>query len=278
MKVTVAALLTLLLASPLGAQQDSTLQLALRLVTEGQGDSARALVRSRLGRTPSSDSLYPEILYTAGVVAADADSALRYFRRTSIEFSQSPWADRALLRLAQLAFADGDLSSTLRSAQRVLTDYPLSPVRPQAAFWAGRAQLDLGDIAAACGFLAHAADSAGTDVELANRARFYLQRCQLASLARPDSVRTDTSITAATPPAAAAVMYAVQISAVRSVASADQAMQSARRAGYDPRVVRDPDGFLKVRVGRFRTRAEAQRLLTELRRRIGGTPFVVEEP
>ena len=32
-------------ASPLVAQQDSTLRSAMRLVTEGQGDSARALVR-----------------------------------------------------------------------------------------------------------------------------------------------------------------------------------------------------------------------------------------
>jgi hypothetical protein len=255
----------------------------VRLTTEGQGDSARALVRGRLLRTPSSDSTYPEILYTAGVVAADADSALRYFRRTSVEFSQSSWADQALLRIAQLSFAAGDMNAALRSAERVLTDYPLSDVRAQAAFWAGRAQLDLGDLPAACRYLTQAVDSAAADVELANRAQFYAQRCRSLALTRRDSAPADTTAVrpAAPPPAPATAgppAYAVQIMAVRNAAAADQAMQAARRAGYDPRVVRDADGFLKVRLGRFRTRAEAQRLATEIRRKMGGEAFVVEEP
>jgi hypothetical protein len=72
--------------------------------------------------------------------------------------------------------------------------------------------------------------------------------------------------------------FAVQIAAVRSVAAADRAMQVAARAGYQPRVVRDADGFLKVRIGQLRTRPEAQRLATDVRRKLGGEAFVVEEP
>src|SRR5260370_39462580 len=88
-------------ASALAAQQDSTLRDAVRLATEGRGDSARALVRRRLAAMSPSDSSYAEALYTAGVVASDPDSALRYLRRTSVEYSQSGWADRALLRICQ---------------------------------------------------------------------------------------------------------------------------------------------------------------------------------
>src|SRR5262245_6867306 len=171
-----------------GAQQDSTLRAAVRLATEGQGDSARALVRTRPAASAPGDSTFAEVLYAAGVVAASSDTALRYFRRTSVEYSASPWADRALLRIAQITFASGDLNAAQQSAQRVLADYPFSPVRAQAAFWAGRSQLDLGDLPAACRLLMLAADSAAGDVELANRARFYVQRCQAVPLAqKPDT-------------------------------------------------------------------------------------------
>jgi hypothetical protein len=286
--------LALLLLSPAfaRAQQDSALREAVRLATEGQADSARSLVRARLAATPPSDAGFPEVLYTAGVVATSPDTALRYFRRTSVEYSESAWADRALLRVAQITFAAGDLNTAYQSAQRVLTDYPFSPVRATAAFWAGRAQLDLGDLPGACRNLTLAADSAALDVELSNRARFYIQRCQsLALVLRPDTtgvapVTGDTAgapaAAAPLPPpppgAAAAATWAVQVSAVRSPASADQAMRQLRTYGWEPRVSRDADGFLRVRVGRFKTRAEATRLAADIRRKVGGAPFVVEEP
>jgi len=265
---------------------------AVRLATEGRGDSARALVRRRLATTSPTDSTYAEVLYTAGVVASNPDTALRYLRRTSVEYSQSGWADRALLRIAQIAFASGDASTTYSTAQRVLSDYPFSTVRPQAAYWAGRAQIDLGNLVSACRLLSLAADSARDDVELANRARFYVQRCSGVAVAKPDSVVKDstapvastsqmgkpadsqTGKPATSPPSA----YAIQVSAVRSAAAADQSMQLLKRAGYDPRVNRDPDGLLKVRVGRYKTRAEAQRIAAEIRRKLNLAPFVVEEP
>jgi hypothetical protein len=158
-------------------------------------------------------------------------------------------------------------------------------VRAQASFWAGRAQLDLGDLPAACRLLQYAVDSAVTDVELANRAAFYVQRCRSLPLARPDSALTPDTVAPAAPaappaaaPPARVPTFAVQIAAVRSVAAADRAMQVAARAGYQPRVVRDADGFLKVRIGQLRTRPEAQRLATDVRRKLGGEAFVVEEP
>jgi len=43
-------------------------------------------------------------------------------------------------------------------------------------------------------------------------------------------------------------------------------------------VVRDTSGFFKVRVGRYATREEAQQTQQRLRTRVGGQPFVVEEP
>jgi cell division septation protein DedD len=183
-----------------------------------------------------------------------------------------------------MAFASGEVSTTYSSAQRVLTDYPFSRVRPQAAYWAGRAQIDLGNLVSACRLLNQAADSAGEDVELANRARFYVQRCASVPPVRPDSAAKDSVAPAAVStsrtgrPASSPGAYAIQVAAVRSAAAADQSMQMLRRAGYDPRVSRDPDGLFKVRVGRYKTRPEAQRVGTEIHRKLNLAPFVVEEP
>lgn len=259
-----------LTAGPAAAQlpTDSSLALALRLVTEGQGDSARRLVRAHLASLSPQDSLYPEALFVAGSVAATGDSALAAYRRLSIEFSQSAWADRALLRIAQLRFAAGDHATAARSARRVLADYPLSPVLGEAAYWLARVQLEQGDLAGACTSLRAAQAAAGEDVELANRAGFYLQRCD--AVAVTDSTPPDTVTTTRT-------TYAVQVGALGTAAAADELMRSVRVAGFEPRVYRDTDGLFKVRVGRFASRGDARPVLQALQRQLGGSPFIVEE-
>ncbi|MDH3495289.1 MAG: tetratricopeptide repeat protein [Gemmatimonadota bacterium] len=259
--------LVLLAVRPAAAQtfSDSSFALAVRLVTEGQGDSARALVRTRLAAIARGDSLYAEGLFAAGLVAAQMDSALAAFRRLSIEYSQSPWADDALLRMAQLSFAARDLATARRSADRVLADYPFSDVRAAAAYWAARVRLEEAQLAEACPLLDQAVQEAGDDVELANRARFYRQRCTGAA-------RTDT----AAPVRAPRLTFAVQVTAVGSAAATDDIMRRLAAAGYASRVVFD-DGLYKVRVGQYASREQAQQAQADLRRQFGGSPFVVEE-
>ena len=43
-------------------------------------------------------------------------------------------------------------------------------------------------------------------------------------------------------------------------------------------MMRDSAGFFKVRVGPYTTREEAARTQQRLKTRVGGQPFVVEEP
>jgi tetratricopeptide (TPR) repeat protein len=268
----VAALI--LMAAPLRAQEpqpsDSNLVAALRLVSEGQGDSARAIVGERLRDVSTTDSTYAEALYVAGAVADNADSAVAYYRRVAIEYPQSSWAPRALLRAGQLAFAAGDFATAARTLDRVLSDYPFTDVRAAAAFWAGRIRIEQGKLVEACPLLQLAVDSAGDDVELANRAHFYLQRCTATAL---DTARADSTA----PAPSAGPAYAVQVVAVSSAVAANETMQQLQAAGYDARVVRDPSGLLKVRVGHFSTRAAAERLQAELKRKLGGSPFVVQD-
>src|SRR3970282_1094289 len=90
----------------------------------------------------------------------NADTALTYYRRVSIEYTQSSWAAPALVRLAQFAYAARDFSTASVSAERVLGDYPVTPVRAQAAYWAGRARLELNELAAGCGLTQQAATQA----------------------------------------------------------------------------------------------------------------------
>jgi hypothetical protein len=254
--------------SPVVAQQftDSTLRSAVQLVTEGQGDSARALVRARLAATPRTDSLYPEVLFVAGLVAEHLDSALAAFRRVGIEYSDSRWADDALLRSAQLTFAARDLPASRRATDRLLSDYPLSDVRAAAAYWAARVRLEEGEVADACAYLRQAEAAASDDVELANRARYYLQRCAVTP-AGPDTAQ---------PPPPGRVQFAVQIAAVGTAEAADEVMRQAHTAGFESHVVRD-GALFKVRVGRYASRQEAQRTQAEIRRKLGGSPFIVEE-
>jgi hypothetical protein len=249
---------------------DSILTEAMRLATEGQADSARSLVRRRLASLSPDDPLYAGALFTAGVVADDADSALAYFRTVSIEHSRSQWADQALLRMAELRYAAGDLRSAAHSAERVLLDYPFSDAQPRAAYWAGRSYLELGEAKNGCDLLRRAQSSAGDDIELANRSGYYLQRCPEAAA---DSATGETR----SPAAGSGPFFAVQVAAVRSAAGADELMQALHQAGYEPHVVREPNGLLKIRVGRFASRAEAQALVADIKRQFGGEPFVVEQ-
>lgn len=250
-------------------QGDAQLLAAIQLASEGQADSARAIIRRRMMTTSSTDSVYPEILYSAGVVAGNADSAMLYLRRVSIEFSRSAWADKSLLRLAQLAFATGDITAARRAAERLVEDYPTSPVVADAAFWAGRAHFEQNDLEGGCRYLARAEDAATQNVELANRIRYYRQRCSAVAQTTGDTTSVDAS-------QRGRVTYAVQIAAVGNPTAADNVMRQLAAQGYEPHIVAE-DGLFKIRVGRFATRAEAEQLVAPLRDATGGAPFIVEE-
>jgi tetratricopeptide (TPR) repeat protein len=267
--------LTLVLAanlvSPSSAQQDSLLQNAIRLATEGQADSARSLTNAWIARLTPADSTYPEALYAAAVVAGDTESALNHLRRVSIEYARSQWADDALLRMSQLAFANGQLRSAIRSADRILLDYPFSEILADAALWSGRSHLELGEREEGCPLLQRAIEAAEDNFEVENQARYLLQRCPSGDEAADPAEQGNPGAQRG-----GQTVYSVQVAAVQSAAAADEMMQRLHREGYEPHVVRDQDGLLKVRVGRYPRRADAEALLAELRNKIGGSPFVVE--
>ncbi len=270
----VPLLLTAYPANRLIAQTDTLRATALR-VAQTRPDSARAMMRRLVASLSPQDSLYPGALFTAGRIAADATAAATNLQRVVVEYGRSVWADSALVLLTQLYFAQGDPAATVQAAERLRRDYPDSPLKPRADFWGARAYFDLKDDAHGCALVTEALDGAGADVEFRNQVSFYAGRCApgAATTATP-SVASDTQAK----PAPGTTTYAVQVLAVKSTAQVDDMLTRLKVMGFEARVVRDTSGFFKVRVGHYRTRDEAVQAQRRLKARLGGQPFLVEEP
>ncbi len=277
----------LLTAQPLNrltAQTDARLVEALRLAQSGQVDSGRAIVRRLLATLPPGDSAFPQALLAAAKIAPDAQTVASNLNRIVVEYGTGPWADDALLLLTQLYFAQRDPAQTVQAAERLNRDYPDSPLRPRANFSAARAYFELKNEARGCELIQQALDGSADDVEFKNQVSFYASRCS-----RPSTVSTATTTTATPtspdtaakvppPPSPASHAYAVQVLAVKSAVQVDDMLTRLKVMGFVARVVRDSTGFFKVRVGRYATREEAQRAQARLKQKVGGQPFVVDEP
>ncbi len=273
--LAVALLVTARAPERLAAQSDPRLLGAVQLYQAGRQDSARAVVRQLLQTLPPTDSVYPQALYTAGLLAADPQTVQTDLQRVVIEYGQSSWADDALLRLAQFYWAQGDPASAVQAVERLRRDYPNSPLEARADLIAAQAYFNLKDEPSGCARLRDALASAGADVEFKNQLAFYLPRCPAVAPPVVSGAATPPDSVTAPP---AATSYAVQVLAVKSATQVDDMLTRLKVMGFDARVVRDTSGFFKVRVGRYATREEAVRAQTRLKTRIGGQPFVVEEP
>jgi SPOR domain len=272
--VVAAALLTAGPSAPLSAQRDTVRVVALR-VAQTRPDSARSMVRRLLASLSPQDSIYPGVLFTAGRIASDATTAATNLQRVVLEYGRSVWADSALVLLTQLYFAQGDPAATVQAVERLRLDYPDSPLRARADFWGARAYFDLKDDAHGCSLIREALDGAGADVEFKNQVSFYASRCVSATVAPPPATASGDTQARPTPPTAA---YSVQVLAVKSAAQVDEMLTRLKVMGFDARVVRDTSGLFKVRVGRYASHDDAAQAQRRLKTRLGGQPFVVEEP
>ena len=275
------AVLVLAVGPPgrLAGQTDTRLVEALRLAQSGQVDSGRAIVRRLLATLPPSDSSYPQALLAAAKIAPDAPTVSSNLNRIVVEYGATPWADDALLLLSQLYFAQHDPAQTVQAAERLNRDYPDSPFRPRASFYAARAYFELKNETRGCELIRQALDGAGDDVEFKNQVSFYASRCgapatPTTTTTTPTSTDTGSKATSTT----LAHAYAVQVLAVKSAAQVDDMLTRLKLLGFDARVVRDSTGFFKIRVGHYATHDEAVRTQRRLKQKVGGQPFVVDEP
>ncbi|MEE8361201.1 MAG: SPOR domain-containing protein [Gemmatimonadales bacterium] len=268
-RYTILVLAILSTATTAGwSQQDERVVAAVQMAQEGNSDSARSRIQSLLASLPANDPVYPEALYAAGTIAPTAPAAQRYFRRVALEYSFSPWADDALLRLAQIRYVSHDPLGTVRAVERLRADYPASPLLPTAAYWAARASVDLNDVDAACEWVSLGLSRAGSDIETVNQLRYFSGRCGDGVSATPEPSPGGQ----AAPPAGP--VYRVQVTAVSSRAAADEVAAGLRNLGYPVSVVEE-GGLYKVRAGAYRDRPPADEAVRTIRSRMGGQPFVV---
>jgi cell division septation protein DedD len=294
------SLMALSFAPTLGAaQNDPRLAAAVRLSQDGLSDSARAVAGRILAATQPTDSLYPEALYTVGLLAATEQDRRLYLRRVVVDYTQSEWADDALLHLAQLDYSSGSPDGAVRQIDQLLHDYPDSPLTAQAAFWGARAAGDRREAAIACRMADAGLAVVGDDIELRNQLEFQKQRCRSLGAMSADSAqrvladsiaraRAD-SIARANPPVRPPdrpsprsstrqpAGFYVQVSAVKTQTVATAEAARIKRAGYTP-VTFQEGGFLKIRAGAFPTQAKAAAAAADLARQLGGRPFVVRVP
>jgi cell division septation protein DedD len=284
-----AAASLLLVPAVLRAQEDPAVRAAVALAAEGRSDSARMLVDRALRSARPGDPAWVEALYWRARLAVSGDSAERDLRRVAIEYPSSPWADDALLELAQLALAAGNPSSAYELASRLRSDYPGSDLRPRAALWAARASFDAGDPRTACRLLDSARTAAAADVEFVNQVAYYQGRCTTAVLAvparpAPDTPAPSTISPPATPAAApapdtggASPGWFVQAYAARQPEEARNVARRLTGARLPARVLDGADGYFRVRVGPYATEAAARDALARVRRTAGGSPFIVRQ-
>ncbi|HSR91395.1 MAG TPA: SPOR domain-containing protein [Gemmatimonadales bacterium] len=267
--------LSLALTSRLSAQTDPRLVEAVRLAQEGMGDSARASVNRVLNQLTAADSLYPQTLYTLGLVSRSVDEMRRQYTRVAVEYTYSDWADDALVRLGMLDYAGGNPQGTLRQMEKVATDYPQSPLIPTAAVWAARAAFETRKPADGCRWVATGLAAAGSDVELKNQLEFYNGRC--AGGVPPESTQAAADTAKPPPPAKASREgYGLQVGAVTTQAAADKLLASLKAAGLKGYAVKDGN-LLKVRAGPYPDRDKALAAIPKVRGAVGGSPFVVKE-
>jgi hypothetical protein len=261
-------------ARPAAAQSDARLVDALRIAQEGGSDSARGLVSRLLQETAPTDSVYPQVLYTMGLVSRSVDEMRRNYTRVSVEYANSAWADDAIYRLSLLDYAAGNLAGAVHQLDRIRNDYPDSPLIATASEWAARAFFEQKKAGDGCAWLTLGIAHAGDDVELKNRLEYLNTRCSVEALA----AKKDTAPAAPAPTnAVPRTGFGVQVGAVNTQAAADKLAKDLKDAGFTSYVVKE-GALFKVRSGPYPDRAKATQIAEQVRRKLNRSPFVVKEP
>ena len=255
---------------------DSVFRDAQRLVANGQGDSARAIVQRQLDAATPGSAAYVDALYWHAVVAATASDAERDLRTIIVAYPASNRSADALLRLAQLEMARGETDQAMGHLQRIVVEHPDNPERGRAEFWMARMLLDKNQLPSGCARLADAARlTPTTQVELQNQIGYLQQRCAGVdtSAVAPVAARgapAPAAPTSSAPPRAASGSshgsYTVQVAAYSTRAAATRLRDSLIKRGYDARVMGSVRPF-RVRVGRYETRAAADSVARRMRAR-----------
>jgi cell division septation protein DedD len=179
---------------------DSIFQRARRLVSEGDGATGRAVIDSMLRAATEGTPAYGDALFWRGALAETAADAERDYRRVIVEYALSPYADDALLSLAELEQARGDRTAAYQHLQRFVREHPMGLARARAGLAAARLAFEQRDVKGGCAMITDARLSAGSsDVELRNQIDYHGARCPTATVSAP-APATSAPVPSATAP------------------------------------------------------------------------------
>ena len=212
-------------------------------------------------------------------------AARRDYLRIIVDYPFSSRAEEALLRAGQLEYENGDKTSARRHLERLANEYTDGATRARGAFWLARVLLDAGEPRAACDQLAEAKVRAKSgEVEFLGQVNYYAQPCARILAAAADiadsSARADSAVRAdaaekSTPAKKGAVKrgpsketfsgpaWSAQVAAYTAEADAKALAKKLSARGFEARVT--PAKPYRVRIGRFRTRADAAEQVRKLR-------------
>jgi hypothetical protein len=255
------------------------------LVASGSYDAARSALEQwwagrESGRADGNERA--RALMLRARLAPDLASAEADYLSIVLGYPLAPHAPQALLRLGQGLLAVDEAERSVGYLRRLVADYPGRPERSWGILWLARAEVAARQTSAACNTARlglREPDTSG----LADMLRALESlACSTASEANtnanpPASATPRPARPSTSTPAAANARFAVQVGAFRQQDSVDDAVTRLRRAGHEPRAVGLPGSSLvRVRVGRFATRQEAEGLLAQLRSR-GFDALVVDD-
>ena len=296
----VMAAVGLALATPASAQLPlgpTTKRFAdiAQMAQEGYGDSARAAIGRILTAMPRNDAAYPEALYTAGIVARTGDSMRIVFSRLVVNYGNTPWADKSLLRLIQIDYGLGKMELVTSESSRFFGDFPDSPFIPTAAKWGALAAFSQQKMQQGCDWLTRGIAKVGDDLELRNQLLFAKQNCNLGPGVQfapknedslrappprpaPDTVKVPAKAPTKLPAANVASPWRVQVAAIRDKAVIQSVIKKIEGAGFKAYTVAGPGGLTRVQAGPFATRAAALAAVPKVKAAAGGSPIVVPAP
>lgn len=266
----------------LAAQQQSALTAALRLAQDGRIDSARATLKRMEQSTVPTDTLFPGILYSSALVSPTAEEVRQKLQRVIVEYPFSPWAEPAMIALAQLDYANGDPAAAGRTLEKFRTDHATSSLYATAALWGARAGFDANDARAACQWvsdgLARVGDDASTRAELVALGR----RCPgapapattVAAAASPPASTATASAPAAPLPAPDTVVKP-SAGAASPGPAVDTAVKPAPAAPVKPSAAPVPDAY-RIQIVAANSQEAADEMLDRAKK-AGFSGIIVKE-
>ncbi|HWV58064.1 MAG TPA: SPOR domain-containing protein [Longimicrobiales bacterium] len=275
------ALLLLAVAAGSAAAQTDPLDRVETLIAQARYDEARERLAELLGaESELVGAARARALLLRASLSHDAAAAEDDYLALVLGYPVSPDASLALLRLGQSALSSGDANRAVGYLQRLVRDYPGSPLRGEALLWLARAHDRAGNFQARCAAIDAGLQAARGDIIVAPLLRAADADPPCAALppdspaAEPDagaivpmiepvSTAPDTDTTPTEPPQPE---FAVQAGAFAERAPAEVLAGRLRLAGFDPRIVTVPaNSLIRVRVGRHESAEAANETAAALR-------------